>query len=168
VKKYGGAPQVQLLPEMVHAMQRCFSTVANKSEVRVSLVGGHQATDHDNALQACFRNRTSAHQCFGWQIAESVRLAGFTNIDQALLNVFPGSPPDPTAIHDWEPSLAKDNQRFFAVGLDVHTGAIIAETDWQKHHQLGNPTPLNITQQEAKWLQLLYAKGLEQSLERAS
>ena len=84
------------------------------ADVKVSLVGGQAAQDNDKALGCRFSDLVKA----------CVKRAGVHNIDDRLLNVFPGVPFSPK----FEQIQARKHQSFQLVALDRETGQVVVHT----------------------------------------
>jgi hypothetical protein len=106
-------PKRTFLEEVTSALKWVFRKESMK-DVKVSLVGGQGAQDDDKALGCKFS--TLVKQC--------VLKAGISNIDDHLLNIFPGVP-----FHRcFEQDQAEEHQSFQLAALDRKTGHIVVHT----------------------------------------
>merc|ERR1711920_1084018 len=107
-------------------MKKAFAGVS-AGEVEVHLVGGHRFSDRD---ETNFKTRhPGSRPLMSWHILDAVRKAGFTKINQSMLNAFPGGPLGPSPL--CEQRLVQDNQRFAVVALHVKSGRIVTHSDWK-------------------------------------
>ena len=83
-------------------------------KVKVTLAGGQEAQDNDVALGCRFSKL----------VKECVKRAGIHNIDDRLLNIFPGVP----FSLRFEENQARDNQSFQLIALDRETGQVVVQT----------------------------------------
>ena len=106
-------PKRTFLEEVTTALKWVFRKESMK-DVKVSLVGGQGVQDEDKALGCKFS--TLVKQC--------VQKAGISNIDDRLLNIFPGVP-----FHrHFEEEQAEKHQSFQLAALDRETGQMVVHT----------------------------------------
>jgi hypothetical protein len=106
-------PKRTFLNEVTSALKLAFRNESMK-DVKVSLVGGQGAQDDDKALGCKFS--TLVKQC--------VLKAGISDIDDRLLNIFPG-----VRFHRYfEEDQAEKHQSFQLAALDRETGHVVVHT----------------------------------------
>lgn len=104
-----------MLEEMVVALKWVFRKEKNAAtNVKVTLVGGQGVQDHDRALN---------HK-FSEIVKDAVLRAGISQIDERLLNVFPGVQFNPR----FEQEQAEIHQSFQLAALDRKSGHVVVHT----------------------------------------
>eukprot|EP00929_Paragymnodinium_shiwhaense_P013236 TRINITY_DN121101_c0_g1_i1.p1 TRINITY_DN121101_c0_g1~~TRINITY_DN121101_c0_g1_i1.p1 ORF type:complete len:448 (-),score=48.30 TRINITY_DN121101_c0_g1_i1:145-1488(-) len=113
------------LEEMVKALKAAFEGT-DPSKVEVHVLGGHAVEDGSTALASVYFKGDPQRSLLSWHIIDAVRSAGFSRINTALLNVFPGAPCESMEI---EMRLRQENQRFVLAALDLETGNIVTHSE---------------------------------------
>lgn len=118
-----GEKQRHSLQELVDALKKAFAGV-NAGDVEVHLVGGHKYSDRDDKFKSA---KPGSRPLMSWHVLDAVRKAGFTKINQTMLNPFPGGPLGPSPL--CELRLCQENQRFAVVALHLKSGLIVTHSD---------------------------------------
>ncbi|CAJ1365108.1 unnamed protein product [Effrenium voratum] len=121
IRRHMTNPKTCVLQELTDAMAHTFTGIGPQ-HVHVHIVGGHQYTEKDENLRI-----QGGQPSMSWHVLGAVRAAGFTKINQKMLNVFPGGPLGPSPM--CERRLVQDNQRFDVAALHLKTGCIVTHTD---------------------------------------
>ena len=103
-----------MLEEMVLALKWVFRKEKNLASVKVTLVGGQGMQDYDRPLKCSFSKI----------VKDAVSRAGISQVDEKLLNIFPGVPFHPL----FEQEQAKNHQSFQLAALDRETGHVVVHT----------------------------------------
>ena len=117
-------PSKHALHELVLALRTCFAEVS-PSEVEVHIVGGHEWADRNNNTLNVDSIGKKSH--LSGLVIDAVKTAGFKNINQTMLNPFPGGPLGPSPMCEYR--LIKDNQRIAVAALHMETGRIVTHSD---------------------------------------
>ncbi|CAE7838106.1 unnamed protein product [Symbiodinium sp. CCMP2592] len=94
------------------------------SDVEVHIVGGHEWSDRNSTLNI---DSTGKKSHLSANVIDAVKTAGFKNINQTMLNPFPGGPLGPSPMCEYR--LIKDNQRIAVAALHMETGRIVTHSD---------------------------------------
>ena len=115
-------PSKHTLQQLVHSLRACFTEVS-PGDVEVHLVGGHEYSDCNSSLKEEFNGQK---QRLSWHVIDAVKKAGFKNINQTMLNRFPGGPLEPSPMCEYR--LVEANQRIAVAALHMETGHIVTHS----------------------------------------